>query len=204
MSRAGTSPAVRVFLGVVMANALAALIWFGFGWGGTRGAATERHGEPWFAPGDFAASLSPMPAGLDWRRKQVTIRRLSRATVSEHERALGMLQLPGYTLGNRSPQEATRDLAEVLNAVDHRARYLFLEQWVPPVIRLPSGQREAALNVVLDRQGKVVRRNFVGPSGNDALDSSIVAAAARVGEILPLPQAYGDAEYELNVNFRLE
>jgi TonB family protein len=200
MSRAGTSPAVRVFMGVVMANALAALVWFGFGWGGTRGAATDR----WFAPGDFAASLSPLPAGLDWQRKQVSIRRLSRVWVSEHERALGMLQLPGYTLGNRSQQEATRDLAEVLNAVDHRARYLLLEQWVPPVIHLPADQREAALNVVLDRQGRVVRRNFVRPSGNDALDSSIVAATAGVGEILPLPQAYGDAEYELNVNFRLE
>lgn len=204
MNRAGPSPAVQLLIGVLTANLALALAWMGYRMVEARGELAGEATGRWLPPGDFASSMLPLSAGLGRERKVVVVRRVSPLELSEHERTLGLFQLPGYTLGDRGGAALREALAEVLNAVDHRMRTALMEQWVPPVTRLPASQNEAVLSVVLGRDGRVERRYFVRPSGSDALDSSIVAAASRVGRGLPLPQAYGGAEYELNVTFRLE
>lgn len=205
MSRAGPSLGVQLLIGVLTANVAMALAWMGYRMVETREeTAPKEVAGRWLPPGDFASSMLPLSAGLGRDRKVVVVHRVSPVVLSEHDRTLGMFQLPGYTLGDRGGEALVDQLAAVLNAVDHRMRTVLMEQWVPPVTRLPASQREAVLSVVLGRDGRVERRYFVRPSGSDALDSSIVAAASRVGQVLPLPQAYGGAEYELNVTFRLE
>lgn len=193
-----------MLIGVLTANVAMALAWVGYRMVESREAASQASASSWLPPGDFASSMLPLSAGLGRERKQVMVRRVSPVVLSEHERTLSMFQLPGYTLGEQGGKALLDELTEVLKAVDHRMRTVLMEQWVPPVTRLPASQREAVLSVVLGRDGRVERRYFVRPSGSDALDSSIVAAASRVGQVLPLPQAYGGAEYELNVTFRLE
>jgi TonB family protein len=204
MSRAGPSPGVQMLIGVLTANVAMALAWVGYRMVETREDVARNTAGQWLPPGNFASSMLPLSAGLGRERKQVMVRRVSPVVLSEHERILGMFQLPGYTLGEQGGKALLDELTEVLKAVDHRMRTVLMEQWVPPVTRLPAAQKEAVLSVVLGRDGRVERRYFVRPSGSDALDSSIVAAASRVGQVLPLPQAYGSAEYELNVTFRLE
>ncbi|WP_038169286.1 TonB family protein [Verrucomicrobium sp. BvORR106] len=204
MSRAGPSPGVQLLLGVLTANLAMALAWVGYRMVETRESGGNVQDAQWLPPGDFASSMLPLAAGMGRERKRVTVQRVSPVLLSDHERTLGMFQLPGYTLGERGGRALTEELERVLNAVDHRVRTVLTEEWVPPVTRLPASQKEAVLSVVLSRDGRVARRFFVRPSGSDALDSSIVAAASRVGQVLPLPQAYGGAEYELNVTFRLE
>lgn len=204
MSRAGPSLGVQMLIGVLTANVAMGLAWVGYRMVESREATSQASAGSWLPPGDFASSMLPLSAGLGRERKQVMVRRVSPVVLSEHERTLSMFQLPGYTLGEQGGKVLLDELTEVLKAVDHRMRTVLMEQWVPPVTRLPANQKEAVLSVVLGRGGRVERRYFVRPSGSDALDSSIVAAASRVGQVLPLPQAYGGAEYELNVTFRLE
>ncbi|WP_075087035.1 hypothetical protein [Verrucomicrobium spinosum] len=168
MSRSALSPGVQLLIGVLTANLAMALAWVGYQMVDSREAVPQTSAGVWFSPGDFASSMLPLSAGLGRERKQVVVRRVSPVVLSEHERILSMLQLPGATLGEQGRKSLVAELKEVLKAVDHRMRTVLMEEWVPPVTRLPASQREAVLSVVLGRDGHVERRYFVRPSGSDA------------------------------------
>ncbi|HSJ00922.1 MAG: TonB C-terminal domain-containing protein [Verrucomicrobium sp.] len=200
MSSRSASMTARVFMAVLLGNALIALGWVIFK-GGSRETGPPQ--EQWFRPGDFTPS-APVSAIPPKERKVVQVTRVARVKLSADQTVLNLLQLPGYAVGKGRDAETVGEVEQALETLNARLRQLLMKHWVAPAVRLPAGEREAIMTVVLDRDGRVMKRVFRKPSGNDRLDSSIVSALSVVGLVQPLPRAYGTGEYEVEVVFRVQ
>jgi TonB family protein len=93
-----------------------------------------------------------------------------------------------------------------MEAVDRALIEAFLAQWTPPK-RSAAGQRQQAvlLEVALDRAGKLASFKMSQPSGDSAVDASVLEAAHRlekVGE--SLPSTFVGERYSVQVRFHVE
>jgi len=114
---------------------------------------------------------------------------------------LDMAALDAATTGATGAAKGIR-----LDEVDKAIISAFLREWLAPdATKLGLDQRTVSLDVVIDRDGRVV--NFVMPrkSGSDDLDLSVLEAADRLGKIeATLPATYPSERYEFQVNFHVE
>ncbi len=102
---------------------------------------------------------------------------------------------------SRLPPAASASSA-ALDSVDRALIDSFLKAWTTP--KAP-GQRSVLLEVALDRSGKLASFKLVQPSGDKAVDASVLEAADRlekVGESLP-PSFVGE-RYSVQVRFNVE
>ncbi len=93
-----------------------------------------------------------------------------------------------------------------LDDVDRAIIRAFMREWVPPDdSKLSPNQRTAHLDMSVDRNGRVLSFELTHPSGNSALDMSVLEAVGRLGKIeVQLPPSYPKDRYEFQVNLHAE
>ncbi len=81
----------------------------------------------------------------------------------------------------------------------------FYSEWVQPTTIASSGAKNSVLvKLRIEKDGRVSTFEIVRPSGNDAVDASVAAAAKRVTKVDPLPEGLGNGEhYDVKINFEL-
>jgi len=83
----------------------------------------------------------------------------------------------------------------------------FYSQWEQPT-SIPSEHKHdfsSTLQLTIERDGTISHFTLAKPSGNPVMDASVLAAAAKVIKIAPLPQGVGGGgAYIVNINFELE
>lgn len=79
----------------------------------------------------------------------------------------------------------------------------FYAQWEPPAVADPAARNyRAALKITIEKDGRVSRFSLMKPSGIAAIDDSILAAAAGVKQIEPLPERLAKkGSYEVAIAF---
>ena len=92
-----------------------------------------------------------------------------------------------------------------LDPIDEVVNTAFLANWVaPPIESVPSGQREARLNLSIGKDGTIIKSQMTKFSGSHALDQSILEAVTKVKKIsTTLPSNYSKDSYDLELNFLL-
>jgi len=110
----------------------------------------------------------------------------------------GTIPAPGS--GAQPPEEEAD-----LDSVDEVVNTAFLANWVaPPIESVPSGQREARLNLSIGKDGTITKSQMTKFSGSHALDQSILEAVGKVKKIsTTLPSNYSKDSYDLELNFLL-
>ena len=83
----------------------------------------------------------------------------------------------------------------------------FYSQWEQPTA-IPTEHRHdfvCTLRLTIERDGTISNFSLAKPSGNPIMDESVLAAAAKVKQIAPLPEGLKEsAPYTVNINFELE
>lgn len=83
----------------------------------------------------------------------------------------------------------------------------FYSQWEQPTA-IPTEHRHdfvCTLRLTIERDGAISNFSLAKPSGNPVMDESVLAAAAKVKQIAPLPEGLKEsAPYNVNINFELE
>lgn len=79
----------------------------------------------------------------------------------------------------------------------------FYAQWEPPAVSDPASKNyRAALKITIEKDGRISRFSLIKPSGITAIDDSILAAAAGVKQIEPLPERLAKkGSYEVAIAF---
>lgn len=101
----------------------------------------------------------------------------------------------------QSPETATR-----LDAVDRALIDAFLKLWTPPQGSTANADhRSVHLDASLSRDGRLVSFKLANPSGDDAIDASVLDAADRLDKITEsLPDSYAGDRYSVQVHFHVE
>jgi TonB family protein len=83
----------------------------------------------------------------------------------------------------------------------------FYSQWEQPTA-IPTEHKHdfvCTLQLTIERNGTISNFSLAKPSGNPVMDQSVLAAAARVTQIAPLPEGLNqNSSYTVNINFELE
>lgn len=83
----------------------------------------------------------------------------------------------------------------------------FYSQWDQPT-SIPLEHKHdfvCTLRLTIEQDGTISHFMLAKPSGNPVMDQSVLAAAAKVTKIAPLPQGLGSGgAYTVNINFELE
>jgi len=92
-----------------------------------------------------------------------------------------------------------------LDPIDEVVNTAFLANWVaPPIENVPSGQREARLNLSIGKDGTIIKSQMTKFSHSHALDQSILEAVSKIKKIsTTLPSNYSKDSYDLELNFLL-
>lgn len=79
----------------------------------------------------------------------------------------------------------------------------FYAQWEPPAVADSASRNyRAALKITIEKDGRISRFSLMKPSGIAAIDDSILAAAAGVKQIEPLPEKLAKkGSYEVAIAF---
>lgn len=108
----------------------------------------------------------------------------------------------GKGLAKSGNGEGTSEFGWYLGMIQDR----FKSRWAQPMTIERNGAEIAVtLKVRINNDGTISHREIVQPSGYPQMDESVMAAAAKVLQIDPLPAGLGDgASYEVNVQFKLD
>lgn len=93
-----------------------------------------------------------------------------------------------------------------LDAVDRALIDGFLKLWTPPRgSGVSADQRSVHLDASIDRAGRLVSFKVARPSGDNAVDTSVLEAADRLDKIgESLPDSYSGDRYSVQVHFHVE
>ena len=82
----------------------------------------------------------------------------------------------------------------------------FHTRWEQPTSIARSGANYVTtLKLRIARDGRILEREIVNPSGSAMMDDSVLTAAGKVAQIDPLPKGLGNGEFfEIKVNFKLD
>ena len=79
----------------------------------------------------------------------------------------------------------------------------FHSEWVQPTSVMHSANLTVLLRIRIQKDGRISEYSIVKSSGNEVVDDSVTAAAARVKQVDALPPGLGDDYYDVNHNFVL-
>ena len=90
-------------------------------------------------------------------------------------------------------------------AYDHIISTEFYRAWDQPRgLEIPDGHNIARLYVTIGRDGKVKQFSLAQLTGVPELDSSVLAAARKVRQLIPIPADYVGDTYKIAINFQLD
>ena len=78
--------------------------------------------------------------------------------------------------------------------------------WLQPTsIVRSSADFVTRLKLRIGKDGTILSREIVNPSGNTVMDESVMAAAQKVSQIDALPAGLGNGEYfDVSIDFKLD
>ena len=109
--------------------------------------------------------------------------------------------------GNTSGSRGDGINAGILAGYHELIHDRFYSQWEQPTA-IPTEHKHdfvCTLRLTIERDGTISNFSLAKPSGNPVMDESVLAAAAKVKQIAPLPEGLNqNSSYTVNINFELE
>jgi TonB family protein len=81
----------------------------------------------------------------------------------------------------------------------------FTGEWQQPTSIVRSSQKFVTkIRIRVARDGRILKREIVNPSGNNIMDQSVLQAAERVNQIDALPAGLGTDFFDVAIDFELD